>query len=97
MSSDRDTIDVGYVATLARMNLTAEETQALQGQMEQIVQYVDKINELDVSDVEPTCHAVEVINVMREDEPRPAFDHDAVMANAPAEADGQFKVPRIVE
>ncbi len=97
MSSDKQTIDVGYVANLARMNLSPEETVALQGQMEQIVQYVDKINELDVSDVEPTCHAVEVINVLRDDEPRPTIDHDAVMANAPAEADGQFKVPRIVE
>ncbi len=97
MSGDKETIDVGYVANLARMNLSAVEITALQGQMEQIVAYVDKINELDVSGVAPTCHAVEVTNVMRDDEPRDSIDHAGVMTNAPADSDGQFKVPRIVE
>jgi len=97
IESEAKRLDVGYVAHLARLYLTDEEIDHFQPQMEQIVSYVDQINALDVSGVEPTSHAVAVTNVLREDKSRPGLDHDRVMANAPKEANGLFVVPKIVE
>jgi aspartyl-tRNA(Asn)/glutamyl-tRNA(Gln) amidotransferase subunit C len=90
-------IDVAYVAHLARLNLNDEEVAHLQPQMEQIVGFVKKIDELDIADVEPTAHAAKVVNVLREDVPGETLDHEVVMANAPQEADGLFAVPKIIE
>jgi aspartyl-tRNA(Asn)/glutamyl-tRNA(Gln) amidotransferase subunit C len=90
-------IDVGYVANLARLHLSDEEQALLQGQLEHIVGYVQQIDALDVSGVDPTSHAVAITNVMRADQVKESLPHDVVMANAPAEVDGQFQVPRIVE
>ncbi len=95
--SEAARLDVGYVAHLARLHLTPAEIALFQPQMEHIVGYVDQINALDVSGVEPTSHAVTVTNVLREDLPRPGLSHDQVMANAPSEANGLFAVPKIVE
>ena len=80
-----DKIDVAYVARLARLHLTDAEASLFQSQLEQIVDYVDKIGELDLTDIEPTSHAHPVLNVFRADEVRPGLAHDAVMANAPVE------------
>jgi aspartyl-tRNA(Asn)/glutamyl-tRNA(Gln) amidotransferase subunit C len=90
-------LDVAYVAHLARLHLTDAEVATFQPQMEQIVGYVKQIDALDVSGVEPTSHAVEVVNVFREDRARPGLDREQVMANAPSEANGLFAVPKIVE
>lgn len=90
-------IDVSYVANLARLHLSDEETRTFQGQLEQIVDYVRKIGELDLAGIEPTSHAHPVNNVFRQDEVRPGLDVETVMNNAPAEIENQFKVPRIVE
>ncbi len=90
-------IDVGYVARLARLDLTPEETARFQSQLEHIVGYVRQIEALDVAGVEPTSHAVAVTNVLRPDVARPGLDHDTVMANAPETIDGHFRVPRIVD
>ncbi len=90
-------IDVAYVARLARMHLAPDETARLQAQLDQIVSYVKQIDELDVTDVEPTSHAVAITNVFRADEPRSGLPHDTVMANAPDEISGQFQVPKIIE
>ena len=90
-------IDVRYVANLARLDLRDDEAEILQGQMEQIVHYVHKLDEVDVEGIEPTAHVIDIANVMRVDEPREGLDHDVVLANAPAEIDGQFMVPKIVE
>jgi aspartyl-tRNA(Asn)/glutamyl-tRNA(Gln) amidotransferase subunit C len=90
-------IDVAYVAHLARLDLNDREIAVLQPQMDEIVGFVKKIDELDVSEVEPTAHAVPVVNVLRDDEPKAVFDHDRMMANAPHEADGLFVVPKILE
>lgn len=90
-------LDVAYVAHLARLHLTDEEVALFQPQMEHIVGYVEQINALDVSDVEPTLHAVDVVNVFRADRARAGLDHERVMANAPSEANGLFAVPKIVE
>ena len=90
-------IDVAYVARLARLELSDDEIAAFQGQLGDIVEYVRKIGELDLSGIEPTSHAHPVQNVFRNDETRGGLAHDDVMANAPSARDGQFIVPKIVE
>ena len=92
-----DKIDVAYVANLARLHLTEAETETFQGQLEQIVSYVHKIDDLDLSGIEPTSHARSVQNVFRADIIRPSLDHEEVMANAPQSSSGQFTVPKIIE
>ncbi len=90
-------IDVGYVAHLARIVLTEEETSRFQSQLEDVVGYVKKINEVDLGDIEPTAHAVRIQNVFRDDAVCEGLDHDTVMANAPQVIHEQFQVPKIVE
>jgi len=90
-------LDVAYVAHLARLQLTDAEIDLFQGQMEQIVHYVEKIGALDVAGVEPLSHTVAVSNVWREDDPRPGIRHAEAMANAPEQRDGLIAVPKIVE
>lgn len=89
--------DVQHVAKLARLNLTAEEEQTLTGQLNAILKYAEKLNELDTEDIEPTTHVLHVSNVMREDETRESLSIEQVMRNAPEEEDGQFKVPAVME
>ena len=90
-------IDVKYVAHLARLALTPEEEQKLGAQLGHILAYIEKLKELDVANVEPTAHAVPLANVTRPDELRPSLPHDEAMRNAPAQANGLFIVPKIVE
>ena len=95
--SDANHMDVSYVANLARIELTDEETTLFQGQLDQVLEYVEQLGELDVSNVEPTAHAVPLVNVLRADEPGASLDNDTVTANAPASRDGQVLVPKINE
>ena len=90
-------IDVKYVAHLARLALTPEEEKKLGAQLGQILGYVEKLSEVDVSHVEPTAHAMPLMNVTRPDEIRPSLPHEEAMRNAPAQASGLFMVPKIVE
>ena len=90
-------IDVKYVAHLARLSLTADEEQKFGAQLGQILGYIEKLNELDVSQVEPTAHAVPLVNVTRPDEVRPSISNEDALRNAPAKANGLFIVPKIVE
>jgi aspartyl-tRNA(Asn)/glutamyl-tRNA(Gln) amidotransferase subunit C len=89
--------DVKYVAHLARIALSPEEEQKLGGQLANILDYIEKLKELDVSQVEPTAHAFPMVNVFRPDEPRPSLTNDEALRNAPAKANGLFLVPKIVE
>ncbi|MGO4734044.1 Asp-tRNA(Asn)/Glu-tRNA(Gln) amidotransferase subunit GatC [Paenibacillus sp. 2KB_22] len=89
--------DVQHVAKLARLNLTAEEEETLTGQLNAILKYAEKLNELDTEDIEPTTHVLHVSNVMREDETKESLSIEQVMRNAPEEEDGQFKVPAVME
>jgi aspartyl-tRNA(Asn)/glutamyl-tRNA(Gln) amidotransferase subunit C len=89
--------DIKYVAHLARINLTEDEEQKLGSQLGNILGYIEKLRELDVTDVEPTAHAVPLVNVSRADEIRSSLPHDEAMRNAPAKAHGLFMVPKIVE
>lgn len=97
MSEENNGIDVGYVAKLACIDLTEEEKDLFHGQLDQVLHYVEQLNELDVSDVEPTAHAIPVFNVFRKDEVGTSLNHQDVMANAPSAADGQIRVPKIID
>lgn len=97
MSEDTGKIDVAYVAHLARMHLSDAEKERISTQLKNILSYVAKLNELDVSNVQPTAHSMPLSNVFRKDEVRPSIDPAKVLANAPDEARGLFIVPKIVE
>ena len=97
MPESKEGMDVGYVAHLARIDLTEEETTLFQGQLDQVLHYVEQLDELDVSGVEPTAHAFPVYNVLRKDEVGQSLDHAAVIANAPAASDGEVRVPKIID
>ena len=88
---------VEHVAKLSRLNLTEEEINRLTVEMEHIIAFADKLNELDTDGVEPTAHAIPIQNVFREDIVGPSFPREQILANAPAQEDGCFKVPKIVE
>ena len=90
-------IDVKYVAHLARLALTPEEEKQLGAQLGNILGYIEKLRELDVTNVEPTAHAVPLVNVTRADEIRPSLDHEDALRNAPCQANGLFIVPKVVE
>jgi aspartyl-tRNA(Asn)/glutamyl-tRNA(Gln) amidotransferase subunit C len=89
--------DIQYVARLARIALTPDEEKKLAAQLGNILNYVEKLKELDVVSVEPTAHAVPMVNVTRADQIRPSLPHDEALRNAPAQANGLFIVPKIVE
>ena len=97
MSSEHEGMDVEYVARLACINLTEEETILFQGQLDQVLHYVEQLNELAVDDVEPTAHAIPVYNVLRNDELGTSLHHADVIANTPAATDGQVRVPKIID
>jgi len=90
-------IDVKYVAHLARLSLSPEEEQKIGAQLGNILGYIEKLKEVDVSGVEPTAHAFPLVNVTRADEVRPSISNEDALRNAPAQANGLFIVPKIVE
>ena len=90
-------LDVKYVAHLARLALTPEEEKKLGAQLGNILGYIEKLRELDVSNVEPTAHAVPMVNVTRADEIQPSLPHEDALRNAPRQAGGLFIVPKVVE
>ena len=89
--------DVEHVARLARLALTDDELERMREQLNGILAYIEKLNELDTEGVEPTSHAVPMLNVMRDDEPGPCLPRDEALANAPDRAGELFRVPRIIE
>ena len=89
--------DVKYVAHLARLQLTPDEEKKLGAQLSGILGYIEKLKKLDVTNVEPTAHAVPMVNVTRPDNVRSSLPHDDALRNAPAKANGLFMVPKIVE
>ena len=95
MAISRD--DVLHVAALARLDLTEEEVERLEEQLNAILEAVSKVSELDLEDVPPTSHAVPLTNVLRPDVVTPCLDRATVLAAAPAAEDGRFRVPRILD
>ena len=90
-------IDINDVAHLARLSLTPEEQQKFGAQLGHVLDYIEKLKEVDVSGVEPTAHAFPLVNVTRPDVIRPSISNEAALRNAPAQANGLFIVPKIVE
>ncbi len=90
-------MDIQKVAKLARLELSEEERETFGNQLEQILAYMEQLNRLDTTGVESTSHAIPIYNVFREDEVKPSFSQEEVLAIAPAEEEGHFKVPRIIE
>ena len=84
---------VEHVARLARLALSEEETARLGEQLNAILDAVGKVSELDLSDVPPTAHPLDVVNVWAEDEPRPSLPVDVALENAPEREGGFFRVP----
>ena len=89
--------DVQYVARLARIALTPAEEEKFGAQLSQVLGYIEKLNQLDVSGIEPPAHAVPMVNVVRLDEVRASLTNQEALRNAPAKANGLFLVPKIVE
>lgn len=91
------TIDVTYIANLARIELSDQEIAQFQREIAEVVAYVELLQEVDVAEIEPTAHAMPVENVLREDTPRPSLDREDVLANAPAViAENSIRVPAIL-
>jgi aspartyl-tRNA(Asn)/glutamyl-tRNA(Gln) amidotransferase subunit C len=95
--SETAELDVAHVAKLARLNLTEEETKLFQAQLGRVLEYAEKLRELDTSAVEETAHAVPIFNVVRPDEPRDWLTAEEALSNAPRQADGLFIVTKVVE
>jgi aspartyl-tRNA(Asn)/glutamyl-tRNA(Gln) amidotransferase subunit C len=89
--------EVQRIATLARLRLTAAEEERLTGQLDSILQYMGKLNQLDTSGIEPFNHVVDMINPMREDIVTNQPNAEALLANAPAKDNTFFQVPKIIE
>lgn len=88
--------EVEHVALLARLKLSEEEKKLFTGQLNAILDYIEKLNELDTSAIEPTFHVVSHQNLMREDEVKESFTQEASLENAPDRAQGCFRVPKII-
>jgi aspartyl-tRNA(Asn)/glutamyl-tRNA(Gln) amidotransferase subunit C len=82
-----------HVARLARLGLTDPEVERFGGELSKITEWIDKIGELDLADVPPTSHVVEVENVLRADEPRPCLPKEKALENAPDADENGFRVP----
>jgi len=89
--------EVEHVAKLARLALQESELDALTGQMDAILDYVEKLKELDTDGIVPTSHAVPMENAFREDAVKDSIGVDNALSNAPESGDGCFRVPRVIE
>ena len=94
---DSGELDVTYVAKLARLRLTEEETRLFQEQLGHVLEYADKLRQVDVSGVETAAHASPIFNVFREDEARASLTAEEALRNAPRQANGLFVVTKVVE
>jgi aspartyl-tRNA(Asn)/glutamyl-tRNA(Gln) amidotransferase subunit C len=88
--------EISHVADLARLHLSSEEVEAMAGQLDGILSYVAKLNELDTEGITPTTHAISIVNAFREDEVKPSLDRKKALANGPQQDGEAFVVPRII-
>lgn len=89
--------DVDTVAALARLYFTDEEKEEMMGVLNNILEYFDKLSELDTGDVEPLTHILPVQNVMRGDEVKESYDQETALKNAPKHDRGHFVIPKVIE
>jgi aspartyl-tRNA(Asn)/glutamyl-tRNA(Gln) amidotransferase subunit C len=92
-----DKEEVGHIAKLARLSVSEEEAGMYSAQLSAILEYMEKLNEMDTSGVEPTSHVLEIKNVMRDDRVRPSLPADEVLKNCPDRKDDFYRVPKIIE
>jgi aspartyl-tRNA(Asn)/glutamyl-tRNA(Gln) amidotransferase subunit C len=88
-----DREQVLHVARLARLELSEDEVEKMASELSGVLDHIEKIRELELDDVPPTSHVVDVVNVLRPDEPVPSFPREVVLASAPDTVDGGFGVP----
>lgn len=89
--------DVLNIARLARIELAETQIEHFQGDLSAILDYVAKLDELDLDDVEPQTHAAELAGVLREDRVDQTMSREEALSNAPATEDGHFRVPKVVD
>ncbi|MBF0565764.1 MAG: Asp-tRNA(Asn)/Glu-tRNA(Gln) amidotransferase subunit GatC [Nitrospirae bacterium] len=89
--------DVKHIAALSRLKLSGDEIELFGRQLNDILHYVDQLNELDTKDIEPTSHVLPINNVFREDVETPSLDREDALMNAPDRAGGFYRVPKIIE
>lgn len=92
-----DSIDVSYIAKLAKIELTPEETARFSTDLNQVLEYVAQLEKWDTSNVEPMYHPLPTFDAVREDVPGVGLSNEDAVLNAPAAEDGQFRVPKVVE
>lgn len=90
-------MDVRYVADLARIDLSDEECSTFQSQLDAIVGYIDQLSDVNVDGIEPTAHATPVFDHLREDISNPGLNQSDLLENAPDDALGQIRVPKVVD
>src|SRR4051794_12102087 len=88
--------DVRHVATLARLDVTDDEVELFAGQLAAVLEHAEDVEALDTAGVPPTAHPLPLVNVLRDDVPRPSLDRDEVLGQAPKAEEGRFWVPRIL-
>ncbi len=89
--------DVEHVALLSRLELNESEVAKFTGQLNAILDYIEVLNKVDTTGIEPTAHVLPLKNVMRVDEVKPSLPRELALANAPEQEDGYFKVPKVIE
>lgn len=95
--SQTNLIDVAYIARLAKLELTEEETARFSEDLNQVLAYVAQLDQWNTTGVEPMYHPLPVFDALREDTPGCSLSSEAALSNAPAQEDGQFRVPKVVE
>ena len=88
---------IDHIAMLARLKLTNDEKEVFSGQLDSIIEYINKLNELDTKNIEPTAHVLDLKNVFRDDELRPSLPVDNALRNAPERMENFYQVPKIIE
>ena len=88
--------EISHVANLARLNMSQEEVEAMARQLDEILTYVAKLNELDTESVKPSTNAISIVNAFREDEVKPSLPRDKALANGPRQNGESFVVPRVI-
>ncbi len=94
---ERPSIDVAYIARLAKLDLTAGETERFSADLNQVLAYVAQLDNWDTTGVEPMYNPLPTADALRADEPGTSLSNEDAVANAPAAEDGQFRVPKVVE
>lgn len=89
--------DVNYIAKLSKLEFNEAEMEKFTTELNSILGYVKKLEELDTTDVEPTSHVLAINNMMRDDVVKPSFSSEEALKNAPGSRNGHFEVPRVIE